>query len=86
MAALVRSLTATKSISCLPIAARMMLRPIRPKPLMPTLTAIDLSYAGRTLRSASAPLVKHSILMTRVERGQSARYTAFTLRASFPAT
>jgi hypothetical protein len=32
------------------------LRPIRPKPLIPTLTAIDLSYAGRTLRSASAPI------------------------------
>jgi hypothetical protein len=54
--ALVRSLTATKSMSRLPIAARMMLRPIRPKPLIPTLTAIDLSYAGRTLRSTSAPI------------------------------
>ena len=40
VAALVRSLTATKSISLLPSAARMMLRPIRPNPLIPTLTAI----------------------------------------------
>ena len=36
----VRSLTATKSMSFDPKAARMMLRPIRPNPLMPTLTAI----------------------------------------------
>jgi len=40
VAALVRSFTATKSISLLPSAARMMLRPIRPNPLMPTRTAI----------------------------------------------
>jgi len=32
------------------------LRPIRPNPLMPTLTAIDVSYAGRTLRSAPTPI------------------------------
>ena len=43
MAALVRSFTATKSISLLPSAARMMLRPIRPNPLMPTFTAIASS-------------------------------------------
>ena len=40
VAALVRSFTATKSISLLPSAARMMLRPMRPNPLMPTFTAI----------------------------------------------
>src|SRR5262245_11994724 len=40
VAALVRSLTATKSIFLSPSAARMMLRPMRPNPLMPTLTAI----------------------------------------------
>src|SRR6185369_11907565 len=38
--ALVRSLTATKSMFLSPRAARMMLRPIRPKPLMPTRTGI----------------------------------------------
>jgi hypothetical protein len=38
--AFVRSLTATMSMSLSPIAARMMLRPIRPNPLIPTLTAI----------------------------------------------
>ena len=42
VAALVRSLTATKSIAELPRAARMMFRPIRPKPLIPTRTAIDI--------------------------------------------
>src|SRR5918993_1305194 len=40
VAAFVRSLTATKSISLFPIAARMMLRPMRPNPLIPTFTAI----------------------------------------------
>src|SRR5262249_23738775 len=39
--ALVMSLTATKSMSRSPSAARMMFRPIRPKPLMPTRTGID---------------------------------------------
>ena len=39
--ALVRSLTATKSMFLSPSAARMMLRPMRPNPLIPTLTAID---------------------------------------------
>ena len=34
------SFTATKSTSRLPMAARMMFRPIRPKPLIPTLTPI----------------------------------------------
>src|SRR5205807_2153808 len=41
--ALVRSLTATKSMLLSPSAARMMLRPIRPNPLIPTRTAIDAS-------------------------------------------
>jgi hypothetical protein len=39
--ALVMSFTATKSMSRLPSAARMMLRPMRPNPLMPTLMAIE---------------------------------------------
>src|SRR6185436_13458533 len=38
--ALVRSLMATKSMFLSPSAARMMFRPMRPKPLMPTFTAI----------------------------------------------
>ena len=41
VAAFVRSLTATKSMFLSPSAARMMFRPMRPNPLMPTLTAID---------------------------------------------
>src|SRR5438034_541844 len=41
--ALVRSLTATQSMFLSPSAARMMLRPMRPNPLIPTLTAIDVS-------------------------------------------
>src|SRR5262245_35302418 len=40
VSALVRSLTATISMDGSPIAARMMLRPMRPNPLIPTLTAI----------------------------------------------
>jgi hypothetical protein len=40
--ALVRSLTATKSMPLSPSAARMMLRPIRPKPLIPTLTGMPI--------------------------------------------
>ena len=43
VAAFVRSLTATKSMSLSPSAARMMLRPMRPNPLMPTFTAIRCS-------------------------------------------
>ena len=46
--ALVRSLTATKSMFLSPSAARMMLRPIRPNPLMPTLTAIEVLQWANT--------------------------------------
>ena len=55
VAALVRSLTATKSRSFDPSAARMMLRPMRPNPLMPTLMAILSSslLAGPHPRSLS---------------------------------
>ena len=45
VAALVRSFTATKSISLSLSAARMMLRPMRPNPLMPTRTFILISSA-----------------------------------------
>src|SRR3954453_2966799 len=41
--ALVRSLIATKSMFLSPSAARMMFRPIRPKPLIPTLTGMPPS-------------------------------------------
>src|SRR5687767_12957398 len=41
VSAFVRSLTATKSKFASPIAARMMLRPMRPNPLIPTLIAIS---------------------------------------------
>src|SRR6185437_12489329 len=40
VAGVVRSLTATNSMSLLPSALRKMLRPMRPKPLIPTFTAI----------------------------------------------
>src|SRR6266702_2261658 len=40
VAGVVRSLTATNSMSGLPRAVRKTLRPMRPKPLMPTLTAM----------------------------------------------
>src|SRR6202030_3091803 len=40
VAGVVRSLTATNSMSGLPIALRNTLRPMRPKPLMPTFTAM----------------------------------------------
>src|SRR5215831_850158 len=56
VAALVRSLTATKSIFLSPSAARMMLRPMRPNPLMPTLTAI-LSPPGQTHHSKRYTLI-----------------------------
>src|SRR5262245_6721052 len=42
VSALVRSLTATKSMFLSPSAARMMLRPIRPKPLIPTFTGMSV--------------------------------------------
>src|SRR5437763_1353199 len=41
--AFVRSFTATKSMFRSPSAARMMFRPMRPNPLMPTRTGIDIS-------------------------------------------
>src|SRR5580765_5464642 len=48
--ALVRSLTATKSMFLSPSAARMMLRPIRPNPLIPTRTDIEPSLTtGRAV-------------------------------------
>src|SRR5947208_4070567 len=50
--ALVRSLTATKSMFLSPSAARMMLRPMRPNPLIPTLTGMRSS---RILRLAAHP-------------------------------
>src|SRR5580704_4950918 len=45
VAGVVRSLTATNSISGFPRALRKTLRPMRPKPLMPTFTAAMISVA-----------------------------------------
>ena len=45
VAGLVRSFTATNSIAGFPSAARKTLRPIRPKPLMPTFTAIKFEIS-----------------------------------------
>src|SRR5436305_7716319 len=62
--ALVRSLTATKSTFLSPSAARMMLRPMRPNPLMPTLTAMS-SPPAQTFHStiAASPMyVVYSLL------------------------
>src|ERR1700761_8047299 len=51
VAGVVRSLTATNSMSGFPRAERNTLRPMRPKPLIPTLTAICvLDLAGMCLR------------------------------------
>ena len=68
-AALVRSLTATKSMFLSPSAARMMLRPMRPNPLMPTFTAIAL--LSRARRSAGQTYS----LMNALAEGQTVRYT-----------
>src|SRR5216684_346459 len=65
VAALVRSFTATKSMFASPSAARMMLRPMRPKPLMPTLTFIDAP--------SNEAVDKHSILMNALAEGQTGR-------------
>src|SRR5262245_54243107 len=54
----VRSLTATKSISLSPSAVRSTLRPIRPKPLIPTLIAMILlllNVLGLTHHQATDP-------------------------------
>ena len=49
VAAFVRSLTATKSMSLCFIAARMMLRPMRPNPLMPNFHCHRASPPVRTV-------------------------------------
>src|SRR5712671_4354038 len=54
--ALVRSLTATKSMFLSPSAARMMFRPIRPNPLIPTLTAIDILQTNVSFYNSSPPM------------------------------
>ncbi len=77
--ALVRSLTATKSMSVLPSAARMMLRPMRPNPLIPTRTAIALSSQSPKPRAQS----QSAIVMSRLEQGQLRSYTASIVRPTF---
>src|SRR5262245_54512390 len=54
VAALVRSLTATMSMSLCGMAARMMLRPILPKPLMPTLIAMQTPLGRQERRTETA--------------------------------
>src|SRR6185437_14599151 len=55
VAGLVRSLTATISISGLPSDARNTLRPMRPKPLIPTFTAIEASLLRLVYRNFCWP-------------------------------
>jgi hypothetical protein len=57
VAGVVRSLTATNSMSGLPSAVRKTLRPMRPKPLMPTLTAMEV-YASFLFREQRRRLEK----------------------------
>src|SRR3954462_2542244 len=54
--ALVRSLTATKSMFLSPSAARMMLRPMRPNPLIPTLTASKPSGTNVSFYNKRIPM------------------------------
>ena len=65
----------------------MMLRPIRPNPLMPTFTAIEyLRISGMAARPRSAPTrlhlsrtrrsPEHDILMNGLPEGQTPGYTA----------
>src|SRR5580704_14429213 len=65
MAGVVKSLTATNSMSGLPSAARYTLRPMRPKPLMPTFTAIivpaPVVLLGEDSRAASRSGIERSI-------------------------
>src|SRR5262245_49024408 len=60
--ALVRSLTATKSIFESPSAARMMLRPIRPNPLIPTRTGISASRTNVSFYNTCAVYSIYSAL------------------------
>src|SRR5256885_6000263 len=62
--ALVRSLTATKSMFLSPSAARMMLRPMRPKPLIPTLTGIDVLQTNVSFYNSSFPMYLVYSLLT----------------------
>ena len=73
----VMSLTATKSKSLLPSAARMMLRPIRPKPLMPTLMAMgkNLRKCARA-RSREREMAGRGVVRARPRRaGRPPRHT-----------
>src|SRR6476620_9674883 len=89
VAAFVRSLTATKSMFLAASAARMILRPMRPNPLMPTLTDIHTLQqiegtqikAARGLISDKGNSVVNALaegqtrtLYSRVAKHQSARH------------
>ena len=65
VAGVVRSLTATNSMSGLPIAVRKTLRPMRPKPLIPTFTAMMcllLKDCARIASRMSGMCVRLSLL------------------------
>ena len=74
--AFVRSLTATMSIPLSPMDARMMLRPMRPNPLIPTFTAItNSSAAALAVRMCPFAAPKPLILVNALRRGQTADYS-----------
>ncbi len=58
VAGVVRSFTATNSISGLPSAVRKTLRPMRPKPLMPTLTAMCTSSSEIAVCTVPSEAIK----------------------------
>ncbi len=74
--AFVRSLTATMSIPLSPMAARMMLRPMRPNPLIPTFTAIaNSSAAALAIRMCPVAAPKQLIVVNALRGGQTAGYS-----------
>src|SRR5262249_2796315 len=75
--ALVRSFTATKSMSLSPSAARMMLRPMRPNPLIPTLTGIKSLRHKRFILQYAHPDV--SALQRAHARGLHRRVAVLSL-------
>jgi hypothetical protein len=64
------------SIPLSPIDARMMLRPMRPNPLIPTFTAItNSSAAALAVRMCPFAAPKPLILVNALRRGQTADYS-----------
>ena len=86
----VRSLTATMSMFLSPMAARMMLRPMRPNPLIPTFTAIANSSAAALasrMRPTAAPkpliVVPLSHDRQQKSRGETSHSTALRAGHAF---